>query len=101
MPNDYFPTGPFLSRLPDRGAFDRSREDFLLECRSERTARAYRADLEHFWEWCDIQRIAVLQPGVETIERYLLTLAADGYGTSTISRRGAAVRGFLRHLRRD
>lgn len=48
MPQDYFPSGPFLRELSDAGAFDVLREDFLLEFANIRTARAYKADLEDF-----------------------------------------------------
>jgi site-specific recombinase XerD len=96
MTQGYFPTGPFLSQLPDKGGFDILREDFLLGFK-ESTARAYKADLEDWWEWCEDERLDALRPGEEQLERYLRGVAALGYSLSTVRRRAAALRGLSHH----
>ncbi|SRR6266567_588395 len=97
MPQDYYPGGPFLSQLPDAGEFDMLREDFLLGF-AERTARAYRADLEDFREWSAVVRVDALGSSPTDVERYLRSLLDRGYAAGTVTRRAAALRGFLRHL---
>lgn len=97
MPQDYYPSGPFLSQLPDAGRFDVLREDFLLGF-AARTARAYKADLEDFREWCQSESIDSVSPPADCLERYLTSVANRGYATGTIRRRSAALRGFFTHL---
>ena len=97
MPNDYFPSGPFLSRLTDRGEFDRLREDFLLECKSVASARTYHAHLEHFVEWADSKGLNPLDVTAASLEEYAIRVA-DGYAESTAARRLYVVRSFLRFL---
>ncbi len=59
-----------------------------------RTIEAYRRDLVAFGNWfgkpmADVQR--------EDVERYLADLRAQGLASTTIARRAAALRSFLRH----
>ncbi|MGH2921671.1 MAG: tyrosine-type recombinase/integrase, partial [Gaiellaceae bacterium] len=59
-----------------------------------RTIEAYRRDLIAFGNWfgkpvADVRR--------EDIERYLTELRAQGLASTTIARRAAALRSFLRH----
>jgi len=100
MPQDYYPTGPFLGQLPDAGDFDIWREDFLLGF-AERTARAYKADLEDYREWCVQEGVDLLSPSAAEVETYLRLVADRGYSTGTVGRRAAAVRGFLARLGRQ
>ena len=60
-----------------------------------RTVEAYRRDLAHFARW-----LGPVAPGaadVETLERYLAQLRADGLSGATIARRTAALRSFYKH----
>lgn len=101
MPQDYYPSGPFLGRLPDAGAFDALREDWLLGF-AESTARAYKSDLEDFREWCVSEGLSPLQPTASGLATYLHSMGVRGYAASTMRRRRTTLRGFLRHLaRRD
>lgn len=59
-----------------------------------RTIEAYRRDLVAFGNWfgkpmANVQR--------EDVERYLADLRAQGLASTTIARRAAALRSFLRH----
>ncbi len=98
VPNDYYPNGPFIGELDDGGAFDAAREDFLLDVRTLRTARAYRADLDDFKEWCRAEGVEPLDPAPSDFVRYKGSLGDRGYSPGTIARRLSAVRGFFRHL---
>jgi site-specific recombinase XerD len=97
MPQNYYPSGPFLSQRPDAGDFDTLREDFLLGF-GEATARAYKADLEDFKEWCVTAEVDPLSSSLSDPDRYVLSLQARGYAIGTIRRRLAALRGFREHL---
>ncbi|SRR6266567_2611057 len=99
MAGDYYPTGPFLRKRARGDVFELAREDFLLGFH-ERTARAYKADLEDFREWCEAAGIDPLAPSPDDVERYQLGLKERGYAPGTINRRMAAVRGFLRIVSR-
>ena len=73
-------------------------ESFLLllaASRSPRTVDAYRRDLASFASALD-GRIG--DATTEQIEAWLATMRADGRAPSTIARRLAAVRAYLRHL---
>jgi hypothetical protein len=95
MGQDYYPSGPFLGKLPDKGEFDVAREDFLLGFK-ENTARAYKADLEDWWEWCSEERVDPLRPSEEDVERYVSSLGRRGYSPGTVGRRTAALNGLIR-----
>ena len=97
MPQDYLPSGPFLSQRPDAGRFDALREDFLLGF-AIRTARAYKADLEDFREWCVAKGVDPLAPLTADLDNYMGSVVARGYTNGTKRRRTAALRGFFRHL---
>ena len=73
-------------------------ESFLLLLaarRSPRTVDAYRRDLASFASTLDGR---VGDATTEEIEAWLATMRADGRAPSTIARRLAAVRAYLRHL---
>jgi integrase/recombinase XerD len=97
MPQDYFPTGPFLGQLRDRGAFDVAREDFLLGF-AVRTARAYKSDLDDYYEWCETNGVDPMSPSPLDLDRFLRSVKAGGYAASTVRRRAVAVRGFFTYL---
>jgi site-specific recombinase XerD len=97
MPQDYFPTGPFLGELRDRGAFDVAREDFLLGF-AVRTARAYKTDLDDYYEWCETDGVDPMSPSPLDLDRFLRSVQARGYASSTVRRRAVALRGFFDHL---
>jgi len=59
-----------------------------------RTVESYRRDLTHFADWF---RNGPADADVETLERYLAQLRADGLSPATIARRTAALRSFYRH----
>ena len=99
MPQDYYPSGPFLGQLPDAGGFDVRREDFLLGF-AERTARAYKADLEDYREWCVGLGVEPMAPSPEDIRRYELGLGERDFSSGTVARRMATLRRFLEHLAR-
>jgi site-specific recombinase XerD len=100
MPQDYYPSGPFLSQLPDAGEFDVLREDFLLGF-AERTARAYKADLEDFREWCVRERVDPTRPSATDLEQFMRSVRERGLAAGTVARRAMALRGFVRHLQRS
>jgi integrase/recombinase XerC len=97
MPQDYFPTGPFLRQLRDRGAFDVAREDFLLGF-AVRTARAYKADLDDYYDWCETDGVDPMSPSSLDLDRFLRAVKGHGYAESTVRRRAIALRGFFGHL---
>ncbi len=97
MPQDYYPSGPFLSQLPDAGEFDVLREDFLIGFMKS-TARAYKADLKDFREWCEAERVEATRPSGIELERFLDSVRERGYAAGTVARRLGAVRGFLRRV---
>src|SRR5262245_30410460 len=97
MPQDYYPSGPFLGQLPDRGAFDSLREDFLLGFERP-TARAYKADLEAYWEWCTAERLDPTAHSSTQIAKFGRALGCQGYSAGTMGRRMAAVRGFIDYI---
>ena len=59
-----------------------------------RTIEAYRRDLVAFGNWF-VKPMAEVQR--EDVERYLADLRAQGLASTTIARRAAALRSFLRH----
>ena len=97
MPQDYYPSGPFLGQLPDHGEFDVLREDFLLGF-GVRTARAYKTDLEDFREWCAGSAVDPIRAAATDLDAFTRSLGERGYASGTVARRIAALRGFFDHL---
>lgn len=91
---DYFPGGDFIGQGSGDTAFDDARENFLLGFRKA-TARAYRADLESFREWCVEEKIHPLRANDEARLRYLRWLDEQGFSASTLARRSSVIRRFL------
>jgi integrase/recombinase XerC len=93
----YYPRGRFIDRRSADTEFEIAREDFLLEYR-ERTARAYKADLDDYYEWCSGHGARPLNPTSEDVAAYLTDLEERGYSKGTTARKKAALRGFLINL---
>jgi site-specific recombinase XerD len=98
MPSDYYPIGPFIGRRAGNKAFEAAREDFLLDCRTERTARAYKADLEDFREWCSLSGVDPLSPSEANLADYVRNMEHRGYSSGTVRRRAEVLGRFLRRL---
>jgi site-specific recombinase XerD len=67
---------------------------------SEGTRRAYRGDVTEFCDWLETQRVDLAQVDVRVLADYVATLGgrrSRKLAPSTISRKLAAVRAFLRH----
>ncbi len=67
---------------------------------SEGTRRAYRGDVGEFCEWLEKHRIALEQVDIRVLSDYVATLGdrrVRKLAPTTISRKLAAVRAFLRH----
>ena len=97
MAGEYYPTGPFIRKRARDDEFERAREDFLLEF-AERTARAYKADLEDFRDWCLANAVDPMAPLSSKLDEYVEDLKSREYSPGTIGRRRAALRGFFAHL---
>lgn len=93
----FFPTGPFLRKRARDDEFELAREDFLLGFR-ERTARAYKADLEDFREWCLANNVDPMTATEDVLDRFSAGLTRRDYARATVSRRISTVQAFLRHL---
>jgi len=85
-------------RLHAAGLMDSVR-DFVDQSISENTARAYRADWQHFTEWCRRHAVSPLPASSETVAAYISGLASGeaaaddtSYTASTISRRLTTIR---------
>src|SRR5436305_2422124 len=80
-----------------RAAADRFLESPAL---SEGTRRAYRGDVGEFCDWLEKQRIALEQVDIRVLSDYVASLGerrTRKLAPTTISRKLAAVRAFLRH----
>jgi integrase/recombinase XerC len=72
-----------------------------LSAMSENTRRAYEHDAREFVAWCE--RGGCPDPSEldhRALRRYLAYLQTRGFSRSTIARKAASVRAYLRHLRR-
>jgi site-specific recombinase XerD len=68
---------------------------------SVHTRAAYARDVEQFVDWCE--RGGCAEPAAvdrRTLRRYLAYLDTRGFATTSIARKAAAIRTFLRYLRR-
>lgn len=73
-------------------------EDFTAALRSQETARAYRTDLFQFGGFLSAHKLTDLQKLDSLALRSWLTGLHKAHARSTIGRKVAAVRSFLRHL---
>jgi integrase/recombinase XerC len=72
-----------------------------LTALSEHTRRAYSHDCREFAAWCERGGCADLRAlDHRTLRRYLASLQTRGFSRPTIARKAAAVRAYLRFLRR-
>lgn len=72
-----------------------------LSSRSAHTRRAYQHDVREFVGWCE--RGGCPEPGAldhRVLRRYLAYLQTRGLARATTARKAAAVRAYVRHLRR-
>ncbi len=95
--SDFYPTGPYLRLVVRDDAFDIAEEDFLLPLKQS-TARAYKADLQDFYEWCERDGLDPLRPDPSEVRRYVAALPARGYAETTTRRRAQVVKRFVRHV---
>lgn len=93
----HYPIGPFIGKAGKDGRFEQLREDFLLDFR-ERTARAYKADLQDFFEWCQAHSVKPLTASAQEVQAYAKSLSDRGYAEATTTRREATVLRFLKHV---
>src|SRR5262249_7159606 len=85
------------SRMDARAAPDRFLDSPSL---SEGTRRAYRGDVGEFCAWLEKRRIDLAQVDIRVLSEYVASLGerrTRKLAPSTISRKLAAVRAFLRH----
>lgn len=73
------------------------REQYLLGF-GYHTARAYWADLENFYDWCERSGVDILSPGSHQIKNYLDDLLAEQFSPNTVARRLTSLRGFYQML---
>lgn len=90
------PTQPVTLRT--RGAVDRltataeRAKQYAERARSANTRRAYKADWNHFADFCDSHGLSALPAAPDTLGLYLTALAETGYKASTLQRRLSAIR---------
>jgi site-specific recombinase XerD len=68
-----------------------SAKSYARDAKSEATRRAYRADWQHFSEWCSRHNAEPLPARIDAVAAYLAHLADAGLKASTITRRCAAI----------
>jgi site-specific recombinase XerD len=82
--------------------FDRIAEQCLAGY-GYHTTRAYRADLEHFRDWCALQLppLSLAAVTATDIRAFLRQMLDEGYSRNTCLRRLAALRRFYRSVMED
>jgi len=65
------------------------------------TITSYEKDIEQFLRFIDAQEISCQNVNYQILRRFLAILKELGYARSTIARKIAAVRAFLRYLKRE
>ena len=76
-------------------------EQFLAGQMSESTQRAYRADIESFFQFLEVEQIDLLEAQQVTFHQVIAwrnALANEGYKRTTINRKLASVRAFYKVL---
>src|SRR5258708_17146705 len=89
------------SHAPSDGAHDAEGFALALSAMSENTRRAYEHDAREFVQWCErggCPDASALDH--RALRRYLAYLQTRGFSRSSIARKAASVRAYLRHLRR-
>jgi integrase/recombinase XerC len=92
---------------PGRGRSVRNNADWRvaefvasLAGASAHTRDAYAHDADEFVVWCERGSVAPRAVDHRTLRRYLAYLSTRGFARATIARKAAAVRSYLRFLRR-
>ena len=86
---------------PAGGAHDAGGFEISLSAMSENTRRAYAHDAREFVQWCErggCPDASALDH--RALRRYLAYLQTRGFSRSSIARKAASVRAYVRHLRR-
>lgn len=83
-----------MTKAPGRELADpmASVRAYIAAEKSPNTRRAYRSDWANFTAWCERVDLAVLPAAPATVARYLAQLADNGLASSSIERRGSAIR---------
>jgi site-specific recombinase XerD len=67
---------------------------------SQHTREAYTHDVAEFVEWCERGELVPTDIDRRTLRRYLAYLDTRGFARPSIARKAAAIRSYLRYLRR-
>jgi site-specific recombinase XerD len=71
---------------------DEASRRFAASAKSPATLRAYRADWNHFWSWCEEHGATPLPTHPDVLRLYVTEMAEEDYSTATISRRISTIR---------
>lgn len=86
---------PFKAALPERDSrFAAAREEYLIRF-GYNTARAYWADLEDLYDWCEHRGFDIFELTEAQFRQYQALLRRRHYSENTIRRRRTAWRGLL------
>jgi len=99
VPRDWYPENrsPLRSQLPEVDErFAAAREDYLLGFENFNTARAYWADLEAIYDWCQHRGFDIFHLTDRQFQEYQALLRRRRYSEGTIRRRVTAWRGFIK-----
>lgn len=93
---EYYPDDQafFRGQLPTKERrFEALREALLLDyCYN--TARAYAADLDDIYDWCQDHELDILVVTEPELDGYFANMLEMGYSKNTIRRRRTSLRGF-------
>jgi site-specific recombinase XerD len=66
-------------------------QDYISQSKAANTVRAYRADWQHFCDWCGTHSQQAIPASPETVALYLSDLAGQGMKASTLQRRISSI----------
>ena len=88
---DILPSRPDTTSLPAKlHDIAGQAESFAKQSRSDNTRKAYRADWQHFTNWCYEHEVSPLPASIQTVVLYITDCAND-YKVSTLERRLASI----------
>jgi site-specific recombinase XerD len=99
----YYPNDdmPFRAQLAERDQrFEDVCEEVLLDY-GRNTARAYAADLDDVYAWCEAHSMSIFTLSGPDFNRYLESLAHLGYSLNTLRRRRTSFRHLCRAIAAD